>query len=490
MTFTVGELEGLLDELEEVRGRDAQRWWDDPVRFVEDVITFPDNLDGTPGSLADYQADELHQVATKKRVAVRGPRGSGKTMPAALAFWWFACTRELAAVDWMIPTTAGSWPQLTVYLWPEIRKWRNLIDWDRVGLPKPRTGVEFLTHQLKWFHGEGFGRAATDPDLIEGAHASNMLVIIDEGKSVADDIWDSVEGFFSNPGDHYTFALSTPGAAAGRFYDIHSKKPGFEDWHPIHVTLKQAIASGRITQKWADQRLRHWGKDSIIYRCHALAEFAGEQDGVIPLAWIEQAIERGKTDTSEERPGRIGVDVADTGDDQTVFAYINQTGCYRIEKIMEGDVVGHADKLATRTVKGTKVIVDSIGVGAGTLAQAKKLGLDAVGFVASQGTPRRDRTGTFSFANLRAAAWWAMRERLDPELVDNLSLPDDPEVLGDLSAPKWREISGGKILIESKVDIKKRLGRSTDVGDAIIMGMWQDDTAGSMSDGWADHIDV
>jgi len=82
-----------------------------------------------------------------------------------------------------------------------------------------------------------------------------------------------------------------------------------------------------------------------------------------------------------------------------VFAYANLTGIYRIEKVLEGDVVGHADKLATRVVTGTKVIIDSIGVGAGTLAQAKKLGLDASGFVASQGTNRRDRTDTFGFSN-------------------------------------------------------------------------------------------
>ena len=484
MTYTLEDLEERLAALDEVRGFDAQRWWDDPVRFVTDCVTFPDG-----GGLADYQADELTQLAKRKRVAVRGPRGSGKTMPAALAFWWFACTRELAGEDWKIPTTAGSWPQLSVYLWPEIRKWRDLINWDRVGLPKPRHKIEFLTHQLKWNHGEAFGRAATDPDLIEGAHASNMLVIIDEGKSVADGIWDSVEGFFSNPGEHYTFALSTPGAAAGRFFDIHSQKPGLEDWHPIHVTLEMAIDAGRITQAWADQRLRQWGKDSIIYRCHALAEFAGEEDGVIPLAWIEQAMERGETDESEQRPYRIGVDVADTGDDQTVFAYINQTGCYRIEKITEGDVVSHADKLKTRVVRGTKIVVDSIGVGAGTLAQAKKLGLDASGFVASEGTTRRDRTDTFGFANLRAAGWWSLRERLDPELGDDLSLPHDAELLGDLSAPKWREVAGGKILIESKADIRKRLGRSTDVGDSVVMGMFREDAV-SMPDGWAGHLDV
>jgi hypothetical protein len=68
-----------------------------------------------------------------------------------------------------------------------------------------------------------------------------------------------------------------------------------------------------------------------------------------------------------------------------------------------------------------------------------------------------------------------------------LVLPDDGELLGDLTAPTWREVAGGKILIESKADIKKRLGRSTDVGDAVVQAFWEDHTAIDL-DGWADDL--
>jgi len=48
-------------------------------------------------------------------------------------------------------------------------------------------------------------------------------------------------------------------------------------------------------------------------------------------------------------------------------------------------------------------------------------------------------------------------------------LPDDDQLIGDLTAPKVKRIlSGGKIQIESKDEIKKRLGRSTDCGDAVM----------------------
>jgi hypothetical protein len=47
-------------------------------------------------------------------------------------------------------------------------------------------------------------------------------------------------------------------------------------------------------------------------------------------------------------------------------------------------------------------------------------------------------------------------------------LPDTPELIGDLCTPKWKITSQGRIQIESKADIRKRLSRSTDLGDACV----------------------
>ncbi len=464
---TLDRLTAKQDRLAFERKRLAERWASDPVAWVNDCIVFPEGE-----GLAEYQAEELATLGKDHRVAVRGPRGSGKTMPAALAFWWFATTRELMGVDWKIPSTAGSWHQVQLYLWPEIHKWFRRINWQQVGLAKPSKGRQLLTYHFKGNYGEGFGRATDDPDLIEGAHASHMLVIIDEGKSVPDGIWDAVEGFFANPGDHYAFALSTPGAAVGRFHDISMQRPGYEDWTPIRVTIDQAIAAGRVTQSWADQRLKQWGEESMPYRTHVLAEFAGEEDGVIPMAWIEAAMGR-KCEHDEHEPDVLAADIADTGTDRTVIAHRDTWCLYDLEMFSKGDTMDHADKILNRANRDSRIVIDSIGVGAGTLAAVKRKH-KAVGFVASEKAKRLDRTGTFGFANKRAAAWWNLRELLDPQLGEPVTLPDNAELLGDLSAPTWREMAGGKILVESKDDIRKRLGRSTDMGDAVVMAYWDE----------------
>ena len=66
--------------------------------------------------------------------------------------------------------------------------------------------------------------------------------------------------------------------------------------------------------------------------------------------------------------------------------------------------------------------------------------------------------------------WWRLREILEPGSGRNLVLPDDRELLGDLCAPRYKETTQG-IQIESKDDIRKRLGRSTDCGDALVMAL-------------------
>jgi hypothetical protein len=63
-----------------------------------------------------------------------------------------------------------------------------------------------------------------------------------------------------------------------------------------------------------------------------------------------------------------------------------------------------------------------------------------------------------------------MREELDPgqEFGSVLALPPDASIKADLAAPRW-EMTARGVRIEDKKEIRKRLGRSPDDGDAIVM---------------------
>jgi len=462
--------------------RKVAQYYDDPLGFAADCI------DWRGEGLTAYQQEIIGELPVRKREAVRGPHGLGKSTIAAITVLWFALTSDATDTDWKVVTTAGAWRQLISYLWPEIRKWANRLRWERVR-DRPFNKLELLNLNLRLQHGAATAASCTNPALIEGAHADRLLFVFDESKAIMPETFDACEGAFSGTGETLVLALSTPGAPQGRFYDIHTHKPGYEDWFTRHVTLEESIQCGRISETWAEQRKLQWGENSALYQNRVLGEFhAGDEDAVIPLAWAEAAVERwhewaaaGRPDPG--KPHTVGVDVAYTGDDKTVFAL--RWG----HVVTELRVFTHNDTTTTTgKVKGIlnaddqmTAIVDVIGVGAGVVDQLREANAKVQPFNAAKKTRKRDRSGELGFINSRAAAWYALRDLLDPSNGAEVCLPDDDDLLGDLTAPHQGEVmSGGKIKVESKADIKKRLGRSTDRADAVVQAFW------TQAGGWSD----
>ena len=122
--------------------------------------------------------------------------------------------------------------------------------------------------------------------------------------------------------------------------------------------------------------------------------------------------------------------------------------------------------------KTTRVAVDVIGVGAGVYDRLAELGYNAQAVNVATSTDMRDESRQLQFNNLRAALWWMLRERLDPAKPDALALPPHDGLTGDLVAPTWNVTSSGKVQVESKDDIRARLGRSTDYADAVALAVY------------------
>jgi hypothetical protein len=128
---------------------------------------------GDDEGLTAYQEEVVAHLPTHKRVAVRGPHGLGKTGLAAITVLWFALTREQAGLDWKVLTTASAWRHLTIYLWPEIKKWANRLDWEELGRAPFNDRTELLDLHLKQKNGAASAVASSKPELIEGAHANH-----------------------------------------------------------------------------------------------------------------------------------------------------------------------------------------------------------------------------------------------------------------------------------------------------------------------------
>ncbi|HUS09231.1 MAG TPA: hypothetical protein VMZ30_02105 [Pyrinomonadaceae bacterium] len=468
----------FLEELQKRQGSRVslqfkRKYRNDRVAFVHDCFNW--RVGEKP---AGYQDDILAAAEKHKRRAVRGPHGLGKTAIAAWEVIHFAITRDGDDLDdWKVPTTASAWRQLTKFLWPEIAKWTRRLKWDLLGRPMFDKRTELLALSLKLSTGEAFAMTSDEHEMIEGSHAPSLLLIFDEAKAIKPETFDACEGALSG-GDSteaYALAISTPGECSGRFYEIHKRAPGYEDWWVRHVTLEECIAAGRVSREWAEQRAKQWGPKSAVFQNRVKGEFcSSDADGVIPLSWIELANERWLEWNENKTWGTfdgVGVDVSRSQNgDKTCLALRHEKVITEIRRTTEVDVMSVTGQVAGILKKrGGRAVVDVIGVGAGVYDRLAEQKFKAVPFNASESTTAKDRSGELEFLNKRAAAWWNMRELLDPANGEDVALPPDDELIGDLASPHWKVTSSGKVQIESKDDLRKRLGRSTDTADAVVM---------------------
>lgn len=466
------------------------------VAFAHDCINWP-----AGESLTKYQEEILGELPLRRRVAVRGPHGLGKTCIAAIALLAFAVTHD--GDDWKTPTTASAWRQLSEFFWPEVHKWARRIKWDKVGRQQ-FSQYELQTMLLKLSTGRAFAMASSEDELTEGAHATHLLYIFDEAKAIPPGRWDAAEGALMT-GDTYALAISTPGEPQGRFYDIHTNRAKHGNWWCRHVTIDEVIAAGRLTRKDVDQLAQQWGENSAVFKNRVLGEFCeSSQDAVIPLSWIEAANKRwhdrielldhhwnwiegakqGKWPRWRWRDGRlaepldaIGGDIArsDLGD-KTVLARRQNTTITQLDRYAIADtmpIVGYVGNLLERW-QSAYAMMDVIGIGAGPYDRLReRFGSRALPFNASEATDLTDRSKEIQFANKRAASYWNLRELLDPAYDADVALPPCDLLTGDLvSVRRGRMTSSGKMLIESKDDVRKRLGRSTDDGDSVAIAFF------------------
>lgn len=204
---------------------------------------------------------------------------------------------------------------------------------------------------------------------------------------------------------------------------------------------------------------------------------------VIPTDWVRAAQKRW-TETRPEGVSQtqVGVDLAHGGADSTTLVRRFGPWLSMPEKIQGADTdTGQkaAAKIALALKDGGFANLDVIGIGASAydVSRALKLAVRPVNF--GEGCDKHDASGTLSFRNLRAFAYWHMRELLDPNAKEPLALPSHPDVLGDLTSPRF-SVGVSGIQVEPKDDIKKRIGRSPDVGDAIVLACLTDGTSAFM----------
>ncbi len=409
------------------------------------------------------QREILQSVVFNRRTLVQSSHGIGKSFVAGLlAAWWIDTHPHGEA---LVVTTAPTYPQVHAILWEEIRKQHKRGD-----LP----GRVLMTDE--WYIGDsivGQGRKPADhnPDGFQGAHRRYVLVILDEGCGVPENLYTGAESITTN--EHCRIvAIGNPDNPATPFYK--AAQPG-SGWNVIRVgtfdtpnftgeEIPEELRDLLPSETWAADELKRLGADSPIYKSKVLGEFPeSAEDTLIPLSWILAAQQREIT-PRKFAESRLGVDVARFGTDRTVIYHWKDGHCRLLDDYSGKPTTQTAGTVARRwkESKATEINVDGVGVGGGVVDM-----LDEDGYPVNDMQAGGASTDPKRFLNRRAEWYWNVRGMFERGEVD--LDPEDEELASQLSSLKYIYTRRGQIQIESKDDMRKRGMPSPDRADAFTL---------------------
>ena len=425
--------------------------WDDPVQWMADVLGV---------QLWARQAEIAEAVRDNPHVAVRSANAVGKSFLAACLTVWYLETQRPAYVV----TTSSSWRGVQRVLWPEIRR----------AVRNARTELGGTLLRTEWRRDEkwgAFGVSADTPENFAGFRTSHgAFVIVDEASAIEPEIYEAIMGLTATGGSR-VLMIGNPLRPSGSFYDAFRS----DAWAHLHISALECpnvvegrgVIPGLATRRWVEERKGEWGESSPAYQARVLGEFpeAGE-DVLVPLHWVEAALAREAEPTGALR---MGVDVARFGGDRTALLVRDEGAVRHLEWHTKEDTMTTAGRVLStareRLIKARDIFVDDAGLGGGVTDRLRELGIAVTRVNFGERAIEPDR-----FANLRAESYWSLREALDPNGPTPLAIPRAYKAIAyECGMPRIGYTSRGQVKLESKDDIRKRLGRSPDLADALAL---------------------
>jgi len=501
LDLRVGELVEAHDA--PARVIDFARYRDDPVGFAIDVLRVD--------TLWEAQRAHLRAVAEHRRVAAFGANGAGKTFDdAIIALWWVFCH------DGLVVATSAREAQLKEQFMRDVK----ILFHRALDLP-----AELYTLALRRPDNPHAGIlcvAAGDTSRIRGQHAPRVLVQLQEAQGLEGWVYEAADMMAVGDQDKITLTGNCDLGPVGPFY----KRCRAHNWravrfdaeqHPNVLEGRTVIPGGPTLQSLA-QRASDYGIDSGFYIASVKGEFPTDAlEGLVKMEWLDRAFAnftRGRF-LGALSLGRLilGVDVARSGGDRTVVcvaqgpvvrdfvawrgADLEVTSGRIIEiaralgmrQLRERNFEAEAALLATpigavllasqlgapdiEHARDAVIRIDSIGLGAGCVDRLTHLNWPTDPFNAAA-KPVGGDTQEARFANRRAQAFFGLRKLLEN---DDLALPPTwrDQLVRELGAISWTVTGSGKIIIESKDDVRARLGgASPDFADALAFSIAPD----------------
>ena len=474
-----------------------EKYQNDPLLYSREILdTY----------LWKKQREIIENVLLHERVSIRASTGVGKTHVCATLINWFYDAFPVG----MGLATAGSFMQLkdvTMGTVRRLRKTRN--DFRGEHLP--------ILYENESHHFSGL--STSNAQNFAGRHLPNTMIVVDEATSVAQETFDVFEGVFDGE-NRYFIAIFNPVDTGSAIYTIE-QQPG---WYTLSISaldfpniqagvhnLKNGLPAnatipipGGITLERFETQLIAWSEEITEndYRndidvilpstsftdnprffrpgpnaeSRLLGRWPTQVNSTIISKFLVEQAKKTLLKPNESPFIMFGLDVGRTNDPSALCIRLDNTIKDIIEIRSRGTdlvnkVLYHMKQLSEEyniPLNETPLAIDTIGVGGPIYDLFNSLDDDLELLDVNVSSSALNK---LAYGNLKAELWYEFQEKLLRKEISFANLSDEiyKELQKELTMPLRVYDRFGKQMVESKEQIIKRLGRSPDLADALIL---------------------
>lgn len=436
-------------------------YYDDPVGFAENVCNV---------KLTNKQAEMMNDLVQNKKLCVKSCNGSGKTFSISILILWFLTTRWGSSV--ILSSNTATQTKSTAYGELErVYKASKLAVIDLFSIKDNEFRVNIDGYRNTW---KCQLLNMTDEERFQGHHVKEgLLFVIDEasGDSFTEGIFRALMGS-DDPGT-YMFFSGNPTRADGMFYKICTE---YQDMFKVKtITFRDRPDGG---EEFERSIIKLFGKDSAEYKVRCLGEFASVSECcVIPAELIREAVKR---DMNKNNFGDINIGV-DFGriEDNTVICVVQDNVEIERKVLNNRDQIFVANEIRELVRKYEfetykfNIKIDSTGIGD---AISRILIRDS--YLNTVKEKVDIYTINFSFRSMLdrdiyscivTEMFFEFSKKIRDEEISLLDDEYTARLITELSSRRYSYDNKNRFKIESKKEYKKRLGKSPDIADALLL---------------------
>ena len=440
----------------------------DPALWAKEILGLREYL---PGKIFTSMQEEICKAIVGGNVVVKSGNGLGKDYLADVLILWFLCTFR----DSIVIATAPSSRQVKKIIWGGVT---NMYERARV-----RLGGRMMSMELRFgpeWYGIGFTTKETNQMIgkFSGFHAKHHLIVVTEAQAVDEITFEQLEGVGVGKNVRW-YVAGNPLMSSGYFWKLFKdrrvgnnfKKFSFSCYDSPNVIAGKELIPGMVTLPWVEDKEKKWGKESPLFQARVLGEFPlTSVSTLVSMDECLQARDGVEDDNLVKGKKCLAVDPARYGDDSSCFA-IAEGGNVVYLEAESGKATTETERMSLELVNEHKIEVftcDDGAMGAGIYDHVSEELGDSED-VQCMPFSFNTRPSDPKYSNIITEAYYVVCDLIRKGKV---RLPDDDELFMQLCSRKYTFSKTGKIMLESKEDIKRRGMDSPDKADAVVMAVF------------------